>query len=80
MSAVTDRSPLRLMLFIVADLFGVFCVVIGASWFFAGPKPLLFNFPTSLVEAVTSIVGGMAVMGWAVSNLIAILRRPQNPQ
>jgi len=78
MSAVTDRSPLRLMLFIVADLFGVFCVVIGASWFFAGPKPLFFNFPTSLVEAVASIVGGMAVMAWAVSNLIVMLRRDKS--
>ena len=74
MPPLPDRSPLRLALFIVADLFGVFCIVVGASWFFAGHKTLLPGFPASLVEAVACTAGGMAVMGWAVSNLLAILR------
>ena len=54
----------------MADVFGLSCVGIGASWFVAGKGAILANFPTSTVEAVACTVGGIAVMLWSVARIL----------
>jgi hypothetical protein len=54
----------------MADVFGLSCVGIGASWFAAGKGAILANFPTSTVEAVACTLGGAAVMIWSVSRIL----------
>lgn len=54
----------------LADLFGLACVSIGASWFAAGKGAILADFPTSTVEAVACTAGGAAVMLWAVARIL----------
>lgn len=59
----------KLFLYGLVDVFGLSCVAIGGSWFFAH-KPVLFrDFPTSTVEAVACAAGGIAVMIWAVGHI-----------
>lgn len=54
----------------LADVFGLSCVGIGASWFAAGKGAILANFPTSTAEAVACTAGGVVVMVWAVSRIL----------
>lgn len=70
------RQALRLLLFAAADLFGVFCVVVGASWFFAGRGAIIPGFPNQPVEAVACIAGGLAVMAWAANKLLRAFSDP----
>ena len=56
-----------IFLYALADVFGLACVGIGASWFVAGKGAIIANFPTSVAEAVACTAGGAAVMLWAVS-------------
>ena len=68
-----------IFLYALADVFGLACVAIGASWFVAGKGAILANFPTSAVEAVACTAGGVAVMLWAVARILRELAR-QAPQ
>lgn len=70
------RLTVRLLAYVAADAFGVFCLALGTSWFFAGRGALLPGFPNSLVEAVAASAGGLAVMAWAMFKLLGHLRRP----
>jgi hypothetical protein len=66
-------------LYALADVFGLACVGIGASWFAAGKGAIIANFPTSAVEAVACTAGGVAVMLWAVTRILRELAK-QAPQ
>jgi hypothetical protein len=50
---------------------------LGASWFASGKGAIIASFPTSTVEAVASLGGGVAVMLWAVSRILRELARQQ---
>lgn len=65
----------RIFLYAVADVFGLSCVGIGASWFAAGKGAILTGFPASTVEAVVCTAGGVAVMIWAVSRILRELAK-----
>lgn len=65
----------RIFLYAVADVFGLSCVGIGASWFAAGKGAILSGFPASTVEAVACTAGGVAVMIWAVSRILRELAK-----
>lgn len=65
----------RIFLYAVADVFGLSCVGIGASWFAAGKGAILTGFPASTVEAVACTAGGVAVMIWAVSRILRELAK-----
>ena len=54
----------------LADVFGLSCVALGASWFAAGKGAIFANFPGSTAEAVVCIAGGVVVMIWAVSRIL----------
>lgn len=54
----------------IADVFGLSCVGIGASWFAAGKGAILVNFPTSTAEAVACTVGGALIMLWSVARIL----------
>lgn len=69
----------RIFAYALADVFGLFCVAIGASWFAAGKGAILANFPTSTVEAVACTAGGVAVMIWAVTRILREIAK-QGPE
>ena len=69
----------RIALYGLADVFGLSCVGIGASWFAAGKGAILANFPTSTAEAVVCSLGGAAVMIWSVSRILREIAK-QAPQ
>lgn len=68
-----------IFLYALVDVFGLFCVGIGASWFAAGKGAILASFPTSTVEAVACTAGGVAVMLWAVTRILREIAK-QAPQ
>ncbi len=75
MFSQTNRPPRprltgRIFWYGMADVFGLTCVGIGASWFAAGKGAILANFPTSTAEAVVCTIGGTAIMIWAVSRIL----------
>lgn len=59
-----------IFLYALADVFGLSCVGIGASWFAAGKGAILSNFPSSTVEAVACTAGGAVVMLWSVARIL----------
>jgi len=65
----------RIFAYALVDVFGLFCVGIGASWFAAGKGAILANFPSSAAEAVACTVGGIVVMLWAVSRILRELAK-----
>ncbi|QLQ24895.1 MAG: hypothetical protein HZT41_08530 [Dechloromonas sp.] len=65
----------RIFAYGMADVFGLSCVAIGASWFAAGRGAILASFPTSTAEAVICIVGGVAVMIWSVARILREIAR-----
>jgi len=69
----------RIFAYALADVFGLTCVAIGASWFAAGKGVIFANFPTSTAEAVACTAGGVAVMIWAVARILRELAK-QGPE
>lgn len=69
----------RIFLYGMLDVFGLFCVAIGASWFAAGKGAILAGFPGSTAEAVACSVGGATVMLWAVSRILREIAK-QTPE
>lgn len=64
------RLTARIFAYAIADVFGLGCVGIGASWFAAGKGAIVANFPNSSAEAVACTAGGVAVMFWAVARIL----------
>lgn len=60
----------RIFVYAIADVFGLACVGIGASWFAGRQAQILANFPTSTAEAVACTAGGVVVMFWAASRIL----------
>jgi len=78
------NSPIRpprpnltgpIFLYALADVFGLSCVGVGASWFAAGKGAIFTNFPTSTVEAVACTAGGIVVMVWAMGKILRELAK-----
>lgn len=63
----------------LADVFGLSCVGIGASWFAAGKGAIIAGFPSSMAEAVVCTAGGAAVMLWSVARILREIAK-QAPQ
>lgn len=59
-----------IFLYAIADVFGLACIAIGASWFAGSKGAILENFPNSAVEAVACTAGGIVVMLWAVARIL----------
>ena len=73
------RLTLRISAFALADVFGLSCVGIGASWFAQGKGAIFANFPTSTAEAVACAAGGMVVMFWAAARILGEIAK-QGPE
>lgn len=73
------RLTLRIFAFALADVFGLACLAIGASWFVAHRPLFLRGFPGNLAEAVACAAGGLAVMIWAVLRILGEIAR-QGPE
>jgi hypothetical protein len=82
------NSPLRpprprltgpILVYALADVFGLSCVGIGGSWFVAGKGAVFVNFPGSLAEAVACTAGGVVVMIWAVARILREIAK-QTPE
>ncbi|MCL2636248.1 MAG: hypothetical protein FWD50_06435 [Betaproteobacteria bacterium] len=67
----------RIARYALAGIFGLCCVVIGASWFVAGKGALVAGFPGSLAEAAACTAGGVAVTLWAMARLRREWRLPE---
>ena len=65
----------RIFMFALIDMAGLACVAMGGSWFVAGRGALLPDFPTSTLEAVVTLAGGLAVMFWAVAHILRELAK-----
>lgn len=65
----------RILFYALADVFGLSCVAIGASWFVERKGAILANFPTSVAEAVACTAGGVVVMIWAVARILGELAK-----
>lgn len=64
------RLTARILAYALADVFGLACLSIGASWFVAGKGAIVAGFPSSLAEAVACTAGGVVVMLWAVARIL----------
>ncbi|MGE5491257.1 MAG: hypothetical protein ACM31P_08265 [Actinomycetota bacterium] len=73
------RLTLRILAYALADVFGLACVSIGASWFVSGKGAIVAGFPSSLAEAVACTAGGVVVMFWAVARILREIRK-QGPE
>ncbi len=73
------RLTLRIAAFALADVFGLSCVGIGASWFAQGKGAIFANFPTSTAEAIACAAGGSAVMFWAAARILGEIAK-QTPE
>ena len=79
----TSHRPLRPRLsgpifrYAMADLFGLACVGIGASWFAVGKGAILADFPGSAGEAAACTTGGVVVMLWAAARILRELGDPE---
>jgi hypothetical protein len=69
----------RILAYALADVVGLACVSIGASWFAAGKGAIIANFPSSLAEAVACTAGGVVVMLWAVARILREIAK-QGPE
>lgn len=65
---IPNRSA-RLLAYALAALFGLFCLVVGGSWFVLGKGAIVAGFPGSLAEAAACAAGGAAVAVWAAARL-----------
>jgi hypothetical protein len=65
----------RIFAYALADVFGLTCVALGASWFAAGKGAVFPGFPASTAEAVACLAGGVVVMIWAVSRILREIAR-----
>lgn len=68
-----------ILLYALLDVFGLFCVSIGGSWFVAGKGAVFAGFPGSAAEAVACTLGGGAVMLWAVARVLREIAK-QTPE
>ena len=66
----------RIARYALSGLFGLFCLLIGGSWFVAGKGAIMAGFPGSLAEATASTAGGLAVTLWAAYRLRRECRAP----
>ncbi|MCL2523609.1 MAG: hypothetical protein FWF20_08130 [Betaproteobacteria bacterium] len=64
-----SRLDRRIVLLALAGFFGLFCAILGGSWFVAGKGAILAGVPASLAEAVACAAGGSAVLLWAVARI-----------
>lgn len=64
------RLTLRILAYALADVFGLACVAIGATWFVDKKGLFVAGVPASLAEAVACTAGGVAVMVWAVARIL----------
>jgi TRAP-type C4-dicarboxylate transport system permease small subunit len=73
------RLTARILAYALADVFGLACVSIGASWFVAGKGAVIEGFPASMAEAVACTAGGVVVMFWAVARILREIAK-QGPE
>ncbi len=60
----------RIAAYALADVFGLTCLALGASWFATGKGAIIEGFPASTAEAVACTGGGLLVMFWAVTRIL----------
>ena len=66
---------LAILGYALADVFGLACFAIGASWFAVGKGIFVADFPKSAVEAVACAAGGLLVLFWSVTKILKELAK-----
>ena len=64
-----------IFLYALADVFGLACIAVGASWFASSKGAILENFPNSVAEAAACTAGGVVVMFWAAARILREIAR-----
>ena len=71
------RLTLSILLFAAADIAGMVLFATGAMWFANGQPLFVPGFPTGVLTAGASLVGGLLLMFWAASRILReLLRHP----
>ena len=61
------------------DVLGMVVFATGGAWFSTGKALFVPNFPTNAIEAVMSVVAGIALMLWAAAQVLReMLKQPIN--
>lgn len=69
------RLTWRIVFFALFDVLGMIIFATGATWFSAGKTLFFPGFPRSNLEAVLTIIAGIAVMLWAAGQIMRELVR-----
>jgi len=67
------------MFYAIFDVFGMVLFASGAMWFAQGQSLFIPDYPSTMVGALASIIGGLLLMLWAAAQILReLLKRPDN--
>lgn len=67
------------MFYAIFDVVGMVFFATGAVWFARGQSLFIANFPSTMVQALVAIVGGLLLMLWAAAQILReLIKRPDN--
>lgn len=69
----------KILLYAIFDVAGMVLFATGAMWLAQGKALFIADFPTSMTEAVATVIAGLVLMIWAASQILReLLKRPAN--
>lgn len=69
----------KILLYAIFDVAGMVLFATGVMWITQGKALFVADFPTSMTEAIATVIVGLALMIWAASRILReLLRRPVN--
>ncbi|WP_374327023.1 hypothetical protein [Azonexus sp.] len=80
MNPAPRPRPIRLVGYLLVDLFGFLCLALAVAWFAGGKGVILDSFPGSTAEAVASAGGGLVLIVWAIGRVLRELGRQAPPR
>ena len=73
------RLTLKIMFYAIFDVVGMVFLATGAMWFAHGQSLFIADFPSTMVEALAAIIGGLLLMLWAAAQILReLIKRPDN--
>jgi len=73
------RLTLKIMFYAIFDVVGMVLFASGALWFARGQSLFIADFPSTTVEGLAVIIGGLLLMLWAAAQILReLIKRPVN--
>lgn len=73
------RLTLKIMFYAIFDVVGMVFFASGALWFARGESLFIPDFPSTMFEALATIIGGLLLMLWAAAQILReLIKRPVN--